>query len=250
MEDGRVKLMRSTAVIDGMNFALIAAWTNIKGMEGIDPVEKYRNTLWSMLKSITSNLPHDNWYVCWDSFGGKDFRKEIDENYKAGRNLSLPGIEFKDINDSQDLFDFFNIKSIRIPKAEADDVIHYVCKICKEKNPQSTITIISRDKDLLQTVQAGYASHQYDPVKKAYLEVPFYSIVDYKALVGDTSDAIPGVRGIGPKKALKILTGAVELTPDQVEVFEKYKKMIDFTLNPRFEENMAAVREELIKLED
>ena len=239
--------MHKIAVIDGMNFALIAAAASQRSAIDKPAVDKYRDVLWAMLRSITKKLPHDKWYVCWDSYGGKDFRSDIDDNYKAGRSM-VAGLSYKDIDDSHELFNYYNITSLEIPRSEADDAIHVLCKLLKESNPQDVITIISRDKDLIQTVQAGYANEQYDPVKKAYMEIPFYSIVKYKALVGDPADAIPGVKGIGPKKALKIITGAENLTPEQEEVYNKYLAMIDFNLNPRFEENIIAMKE-LIHLE-
>ena len=241
--------MRKIAVIDGMNFALIAAAASKRSAIDKPAVEKYRDVLWAMLKAIKKKLSNDIWYVCWDSYGGKDFREELDDNYKAGRSTVAEGVTYKDIKDSRELFTFNDIISLEIPRSEADDAIHVLCKLLKERSSQDVITIVSRDRDLLQTVQAGYANDQYDPVKKSYIEVPFYSIVKYKALVGDPADAIPGVKGIGPKKALKIITGSEKLTEEQEETYNKYLAMIDFNLNPRFEENVSAMKE-LIHLED
>lgn len=240
--------MRKIAVIDGMNFALIAASASMRSTVDKPANEKFMDILWAMLNSIKKRLYNDIWYVCWDSYGGKDFREELDENYKAGRS-KLHNISYKDINESRALFSSLNIISIEIPRSEADDAIHILCKLLKDRSKQDDITIISRDKDLIQTVQAGYANNQYDPVKKAFLDIPFYSIVEYKALVGDPADAIPGVKGIGPKKAIKIITGAEKLTEEQQADYNRYKAMIDFNLNPRLEENINIMKE-LIHLED
>ena len=242
MEGGRVRLMGNKVnIIDGFNFTIIAGAAAMR-IPGDEPIEdKLYTVLFSMLRANKKRFPDtDNWYVCWDSYGGKDFRSNIDNNYKANRDNSSI-IDFKAIESSKPLYEEFGMKNITIPRAEADDVINTLCKILKEKNPQINITIFSRDHDMIQTVQSGLAKAIYDPVKKKNMEIPWYSIIDFKALVGDKSDNIPGVKGIGEKTALKILTKAKELTESQKVEFEKYKDMIDFDRNPRKEENYFEV---------
>ena len=118
----------------------------------------------------------------------------------------------------------------------------------KERDPRSMIEIISRDKDLLQVVQAGYADSVFDYTKKASIPIPQYSVVMYKSLVGDPSDNIKGVTGIGKKKAEKLLseyivTGKLDLTESQLEEFNECRSIIDSSLHPRFEENLTKLKE-------
>ena len=231
-------------VIDAFNLTLIAAAGAINSKQDLPLEDKLYNILSHMLNSLRSKFSNGKWYAVWDTYGGTQFRKEIDENYKSNRSNSL--IDFKEILACKSTYEFYDIENIEVPNSEADDIIFVLCKNLKEKHIQSNITIISRDKDLIQVVQAGYASNQYDPVKKENIKIPAYSVVDYKALVGDSSDVIKGVPGIGSKTAIKVLTGFYPLTGEQKEIFEKCKDMIDATRHPRFQENYSFVKQ-LIK---
>lgn len=136
----------------------------------------------------------------------------------------------------------YGIKSINIPYCEADDAIFALSRVLKEKNPQSKITIVSRDHDLIQAVQKGYATEVYDPVKKSILEIPWYDIVKFKALIGDSSDCISGVKGIGEKSALKILSGKTSLKEDQKREYEKCLLLVDAEKNPQYESNYESLK--------
>lgn len=228
-------------VIDAFNLTLIAATAALKSQAELPFDDKLYNILSRMLDTLQKKFPTGEWYAVWDTPGGTQFRKDMDQNYKSNRSNSP--IDIKDILACKNTYEFYSIKNIEVPSSEADDIIFVLCKNLKEKHIQSNITIISRDKDLLQVVQAKYATKQYDPVKKDYITPPVYSVVDFKALVGDSSDVIKGVPGIGEKTAIKILSGLQKLTEEQREIFEKCKDMIDATRNPQFQSNYSLIKQ-------
>ena len=238
--------MKKVVVIDAFNFILIAAAAAFKHPEDS---ELYYHITSTMIMKLKKMFYNSEFYACWDEWGGTQFRKDIDENYKKGRT-TINMLKPSEVAELKELFTSYGIKNISCPETEADDVIFCLCKILKEKGP-TDITIITRDRDLIQVVQKGYANRIYDYVRKTYIEIPWYDIVLYKSLVGDSSDHLIGVRGIGPKNAVKIITeynntGTLKLTEEQKEQFEKSRKIIDATLHPRLEENLTKLRNEFV----
>lgn len=216
---------------------MIAGYSSLKGVsENYTFEDILASTLYSMINKLRKTFPYYKFYACWDTFGGTQFRKDIDSNYKSNRDHSA--VSLNSILAMKPLFKELEVENIEIPQTEADDTIYTLAKVLREKYPQSSIVVVSRDKDLIQAVQAGYATNQYDPVKKKNLDIPWYSIVDYKALVGDASDNIPGVKGVGQKTAIKYLLNPELIKESQKEDFERYKKMIDASKHPRFTENL------------
>lgn len=143
------------------------------------------------------------------------FRDEKYAAYKAQRPPA-PGELVSQIIEAHALFDALGIKTFEKPKFEADDLIATLAeKFKKEKDLQ--IVILTGDRDTLQLVEGEQVVVRtfnkgvsdttiYD--EKAVLEK--YSLkpeqlVDYKALVGDPSDNIKGVPGVGPKTATELL---------------------------------------------
>lgn len=226
-------------ILDGNNHVLIAASVAIK--KASTP-EEFTDVLYSLLCSTIIKLKKKfdgNFYICWDTYGGTAFRKELDSDYKATRSSNK--FDFKAIESCKSVYDDYGIKSISIPHCEGDDAIFVLCRYLKEQNSQCNNIIVSRDHDLIQVVQAGYAKNVYDPSKKDYMEIPYYSIVEYKALTGDSSDNIKGVTGIGPKTALKVISGMEKLTEEQQKQYEHCLDLVDARRNPNYEKNYEYV---------
>lgn len=225
--------------IDGNNFSIIA-YTSC----GKVPEDKLEGAVYNSLAKMLGNLKSKfsgDFYVCWDTKGGTSFRKNLDNNYKATRKTGF--IDYSLIEKTKSLYEDYGIKSINIPRCEGDDALYVLCKYLKEKSPQNNICVVSRDRDLLQIIQAGYANSLWDPVKKVKVEVPEYDVVKFKAIAGDSSDNIKGVEGIGPVGAIKILEGIRKLTESQKEEYEHALKLIDARLNPNFEYNYSKIKE-------
>ena len=143
---------------------------------------------------------------------GKTFRHEKYKEYKGGRGETPDELKVQ-FPIAKELLTYMGIKYYEIDNYEADDIIGTFASYC-EKDPNFVGTIISSDKDLLQLIsneidikllkQKDYIRYNKDSFKAEYGIDPI-NIIDLKALMGDPSDNIPGVKGIGEKGALKLL---------------------------------------------
>ena len=174
------------------------------------------------LGALIRNIEADQVYVVFDGIGGSDSRKNIIPEYKSGRRATritnweaFDSVE--DENDSQidqiqriaQYLKTLPVKTVQIDKVEADDVIAYMGEELSH-DPNNKIFIVSSDKDYLQLAKENLII--YRPIEKKYytpetiLET-FGCSVDnfllYKLLMGDSSDKIEGLKGLGPKKLYK-----------------------------------------------
>ena len=143
---------------------------------------------------------------------GKTFRHDKYDFYKQGR-IETPNELKLQFPKAKELLDAMGIKHFEIDNYEADDIIGTLAEYCNE-DPNFIGTIISSDKDLLQLIsndidikllkQKDYIRYNEKTFTEEYGIKPI-NIIDLKALMGDSSDNIPGVKGIGEKTALKLL---------------------------------------------
>ncbi len=141
---------------------------------------------------------------------GKTFRDEIFPEYKGTRE-KMPADLRPQIERIRQMVDAFNIPRLEMDGYEADDVLGSIARIAAGQG--LGVKIITGDRDLLQLVNERTAVYlagddqtyitDQDVIKK--LGVRADQVVDYKAIVGDTSDNIPGVRGVGEKTAVALL---------------------------------------------
>ena len=143
---------------------------------------------------------------------GKNFRHEKYKEYKAGRSAT-PSELIIQLNKSKELLDAMGIKHIELSNYEADDIIGTLSKMALD-DKNFIATIISSDKDLLQLINEEVEvkllkSKDYIRyTKEKFIEdygIDPIRMIDLKALMGDSSDNVPGVKGIGEKTALKLL---------------------------------------------
>ena len=143
---------------------------------------------------------------------GKTFRHEKYDSYKGGRQETPNELKMQ-FPKAKELLTAMGIKYYEIDNYEADDIIGTFAEYCN-KDSDYVGTIISSDKDLLQLIssdvdikllkQKDYIRYNEETFFEAYGIEP-KKVVDLKALMGDPSDNIPGVKGIGEKTALKLL---------------------------------------------
>ena len=118
---------------------------------------------------------------------------------------------------------------MRHPEMEADDVIADL--VLRTLPAGDEKIIISSDTDFIQLCQAPAENVLlYNPIKKDYREAPSYSYSNWKALRGDSADNIPGLRGIGNKRAAALLeeAGALEsFFEKKPELREQYLKNVE-----------------------
>jgi len=206
-------------VIDAMNM-LIRSFSLLKAM---NPSGHHVGGLVGFLRSlgfVTRTFDPSRVIIVWDGKGGSANRKNIDPNYKAQRATSrithwglydtkaeeteaLIGQLFR----TQDYLECLPVQQLMMEKLEADDIIAYLAKTAS--GSKKKLTIVSSDKDFLQLVDEYV--EVYAPVKKKTftkdnieeeLQVlpENYNIV--KALLGDNSDNLAGVKGLGIKTIL------------------------------------------------
>ncbi len=190
----------------------------------------------SMLYNLLENVKPDAILVALDAHG-KTFRHAEYAEYKGTRR-DTPDELVQQLVGSRELINAFHIPLLELTGYEADDVVGTVSRIGEENGYDTTI--VTGDLDSLQlvddcvhvmTTKRGVTDVvMYDPtaVRERYGFGPEY-VTDYKALVGDTSDNIPGVPGIGDKTASLLIQqfGPIESILEKIdEVPEKFRKKI------------------------
>jgi DNA polymerase-1 len=191
-----------------MYFALTAGgsstrWQTSKG----EPTAGTYGFARELLRILEQEKP-DYLAVAFDT--GKTFRDEIFPAYK-GTRAKMPDDLSPQIGRIRQLVDTFNFPRLEMEGYEADDVLGSIARIAAAQG--LGVKIVTGDRDLLQlvnehtTVYLAGDDQNYitdeDVIKK--LGVRPSQVVDYKALVGDKSDNIPGVTGIGEKTAISLL---------------------------------------------
>ncbi|MBK9925684.1 MAG: DNA polymerase I [Anaerolineales bacterium] len=192
-----------------MYFALTAGgggsqrWQTSKG----EPTAGVYGFARELLRILEQEQPE---YIAVAFDVGKTFRDEMFPAYKGTRE-KMPDDLRPQIERIRKMVDAFNIPRLEMEGFEADDVLGSVARIANEQG--LGVKIITGDRDLLQlvnkrtTVYLAGDDQNYikdeDVVKK--LGVLPKQVVDYKAIVGDKSDNIPGVAGVGEKTAIALL---------------------------------------------
>jgi DNA polymerase-1 len=183
---------------------------------------------------------------------GPSFRKDIFEGYKATRRAAPPDL-YQQMARCYEIARAYAVPMLERPGFEADDMIATVVKKARERGMR--VVIVSSDKDLLQLVGDGVVmwdtmrDRVYDAAAtKEKMGVPPEQVRDYLALVGDSSDNVPGVPKVGPKTAVALLEayGSLEGVYDNVASVEK--KSIKKTLEDN--RDNAFLSQKLVTLKD
>ncbi len=164
----------------------------------------------NMMNKIINEEKPEYIIVAFDK--GKTFRHDKYEVYKDGRTETPHELKIQ-FPLAKELLTAMGIKYYEIDNYEADDIIGTFCEYCN-KDSNYIGTIISSDRDLLQLIsddveikllkQKDYIRYNQESFEAEYGIKPI-NVIDLKALMGDSSDNIPGVKGIGEKTALKLL---------------------------------------------
>lgn len=205
-------------LVDGLNLF----FRNFSAINTLNPNGAHVGGLGGFLNSLgrmISTLKASDVYVFFDGAESTNRKKRILTDYKKGRGtrkitnkfLYRSGDEEHEAKLEQlsrviEYLKFLPVKTIIINGIEADDAISYVAQKLKEN-----CTIVSSDKDFLQVVNDRITV--YRPIEKVFYTpervISDYGILPenfiiYKTLVGDKSDNVEGVRGIGPKGVSKL----------------------------------------------
>ncbi|HLD95847.1 MAG TPA: DNA polymerase I [Alphaproteobacteria bacterium] len=183
----------------------------------------------SMLYSLTQDIHPDYLAVIFDA-ARKTFRQDIYQDYKAHRPETPEDLipQFPLIRQACQAF---GVLSLETEGFEADDLIASYATIAKKQGFE--VVIVSSDKDLMQLVEEGISL--LDPLKNTEIQEPqvfekfgvFPSkVIDVQALAGDSSDNVPGVKGIGLKTAALLIEqfGSLEGLYENVESISQPKR--------------------------
>ena len=206
--------MKKILLIDGNNllfrsyFATAYTGNIMKNSKGFPT-----NALYGLVTMINKIIAEENPTYMAVAFDiGKNFRKQKYDFYKEGRAKTPEELKMQ-IPYSRKILNAMGIKTLELEPYEADDIIGTLATAV-EKDSNFIGTIVSSDKDLLQLLsdqidikllkQKDYIRYNPKTFYEDYKIKPI-NIIDLKALAGDSSDNIPGVRGIGDKTALSLL---------------------------------------------
>lgn len=213
-------------LVDGHSLAFRSFYAFAKGRDGGlktksgIPTSACFGFLKSLLAVIESQKPQ-SMAIAFD-LGLPTFRHEADDTYKADRQ-ETPEDFITDLKNLHELLDAFNLPIVTAPGYEADDVLGTLAEQASAAGYR--VKILTGDRDLFQLVEpkkgisvlylgnnflqrgSNTGLTEFDPeaVKEKMGILP-EQVVDYKALCGDASDNIPGVKGIGDKTAVKLLS--------------------------------------------
>lgn len=192
----------------------------------------------TMLMRILEEEKPTHMLVAFDA-GKTTFRHETYGEYKGGRQKTPPELS-EQFPIMKELLDAFGIKHYELNQYEADDIIGTLSKAGEQQDWE--VTVISGDKDLLQLVsdrvtvsltKKGISDvERYTPdFMFEKMEIKPEQIIDLKALMGDSSDNIPGVPGVGEKTATKLLK--------QFSTLENVYESLDEVSGKKLKENLA-----------
>ena len=276
-----------TLLIDGLNLF----FRNFAMMNMVNPDGIHIGGLGGFFRSLGAMIRQtqpDKVYVIFDGASSTVNRKNLVPEYKSGRNEQrVTNWEvFDSLADEHDskvdqivrviqYLKTLPVKTLILDKVEADDIIAYLCSKLPNQ-PDDKLFIVSSDKDFLQLVNQNVIV--YRPMEKKYYtedvmrekyKMPAKNFILYKTLLGDSSDKIKGIKGLGEKGIFKKFPELTEgvLTFDDVfniceqkfkdhvvyarviqgiDELEKNYKIMDLS-NPMIGENDKKYLDEVVK---
>lgn len=195
-------------LIDGSSF-LYRAYYGLRPLHSLqgEPVQAVYGFCRMIKKLVDTFKPHYLALV-WDS-KGKTTRHELYEAYKATRDVP-PSDLFVQKEYIIDFADAIGLKQLQTSGLEADDIMYSVAQ--EQKKQGNIIVFVTSDKDMGQAIDDQVV--MYDSFKEQFIDIKAFQekmgfavekLPFYFALLGDTSDNIPGVRGIGQKGATQLV---------------------------------------------
>ena len=264
-------------IVDGMALLFRSFFaTSVYGQFMVNSKGIPTNAVTGLLKHLIAAIDYakpSHVICCWD-MGSKTYRNELFSNYKANRP-EAPVELIPQFDLAKEVVAALDIPNIGIRGYEADDCIGTLTK--KFEN-EMKISILTGDRDILQLLnddvsvlifQKGIGNYKHY-TKQSFIEefeIEPHMLIDVKALMGDSSDNYPGVKGIGEKTAYKliiqyksidqILENINELTKGQktkiendMDMLHLSRKLAEINCNAPldciFEETLLTVNEEKV----
>jgi DNA polymerase-1 len=247
-------------LVDGHSLAFRSYYAHSKGRDGglRTSTGIPTSVTYGFLKSLLDMLQEEkptHVAIAFD-LDTPTFRHEADDTYKAGR-AETPEDFIPDLVNLQDILTAFQLPIVTVPGYEADDVIGTLA--CRASDAGYRVKVLSGDRDLFQLVNTEVGAER--GISILYLSNAFNrsapsggsefgiqqvqekmgvlpnQVVDYKALCGDSSDNIPGVKGIGAKTAVDLLVAHHSLA----EVYQSLDK-----IKPAIRKKLESGREDAL----
>ncbi len=244
-------------LIDGSSYiyrAFFAITTPLKSPDGF-PTQAIFGFAQMLHKVLNEKKPE---FICivFDAPGPK-FRHEIYPEYKATRE-AMPQDLVVQIEYVKKLCDAYGIPRIEKEGYEADDIIASVCDWARREGYK--VVIVSGDKDLHQLVEDKKII-QWDPQRDVWYDdkkveekygVPPEKMCDFLALVGDSSDNVPGVPGIGMKRAASILKKVSSIddifsNPELITPVSLRKKLLEHKDKAILSKQLVSLKKDVIE---
>ncbi|MCR5483355.1 MAG: hypothetical protein K6E99_02985 [Bacilli bacterium] len=206
--------MKKIVLVDGNNLMFRAYYaTAYTGKIMTNSKGQATNALYGFINMINKIIQEEKPEYMAVAFDiGKTFRHEEYSDYKAGR-AKTPDELKSQMPLSRELLECMGIKHLELEGYEADDIIGTLARMADE-DPEWDALLVTSDHDYLQLItdvvnikllkQKGFVKYNPKTFFEEYGITP-PRVVDLKAIMGDSSDNIPGVKGIGEKGALKLL---------------------------------------------
>jgi DNA polymerase-1 len=255
-------------IVDGLNLYLRVFAVNGALNDNGVPVGGLTGFLRSLAYAIREVNP-TRVVIVYDGAGGSQRRRKIHSDYKSNRK---PGKRitrwdaFKNASEEKEsmkiqfsrlleYLDFLPINVISIDRIEADDTIAYIAHTLLDKE----VTIMSADQDFLQLVNDRITV--WSPTKKKFYTprmveadygIPAHNFLMYKVLMGDKSDNIEGVKGLGPKKLPKIVPDLFTQQTLDLDFILEYAGKGEESMHKKISESETQLRinEELMDLKN
>jgi DNA polymerase-1 len=215
----------------------------------IGAVHGFSAMLWKLLREVGERAPPTHFAVILDH-SSKTFRNELYSGYKANRSETPEDLipQFPLVRDAVCAF---NVACIEKEGFEADDLI--ATYALQAVAAGADVTIVSSDKDLMQIVRPGIV--MYDTMKNKVISeegviekfgVPPEKVIEVQALMGDSSDNVPGVPGIGIKTAALLINefGDLETLLARAEEIKQNKRrenLIEFADQARLSKTLVTL---------
>ena len=209
-------------MIDGLNLF----FRNFAMLNAVNPDGIHVGGLGGFFRSLGAlirQIEPTSVYVVFDGAGSANNRKNLLPEYKSGRNLQrITNWDVFDSHEDEDdskidqivrIIQYLKtlpVKTVSIDKVEADDIIAYLSKTLPQQD-KDKVFIVSSDKDFIQLIDKNVIVYRpiekefytEETVKEKYNMSPSNFII-YKTLMGDNSDKVKGVKGLGEKKLHKL----------------------------------------------
>ena len=209
-------------MIDGLNLF----FRNFAMLNAVNPDGIHVGGLGGFFRSLGAlirQIDPTSVYVVFDGAGSSNNRKNLLPEYKSGRNLQrITNWDVFDSHEDEDdskidqivrIIQYLKtlpVKTVSIDKVEADDIIAYLSKTLPQQD-KDKVFIVSSDKDFIQLIDKNVIVYRpiekefytEETVKEKYNMSPSNFII-YKTLMGDNSDKVKGVKGLGEKKLHKL----------------------------------------------